>query len=71
MDKHDLFIRRWVCQLARGASHAEASCVMVDPHTGWGCGWYWEASLRDTPEVRAMLTENQLAVVDGKEEENA
>ena len=38
--------KRWVCGVARSGYHNGASCRSSEPHDGWGCGYYYEASIR-------------------------
>ena len=44
----ELLTKRWVCQVARSGYHNGASCRPDDAHDGWGCGYYYEASIRAT-----------------------
>ena len=42
----DHLTKRWVCEVARSGYHNGASCKSSEPHDGWGCGYYYEASIR-------------------------
>lgn len=42
----DHLTKRWVCEVVRSGYHNGASCRSSEPHSGWGCGYYYEASIR-------------------------
>lgn len=44
----EVLTKRWVCQVARSGYHNGASCRPDDAHNGWGCDYYYEASIRAT-----------------------
>ena len=46
--KAEALTKRWVCQVARSGYHNGASCRPSDAHDGWGCDYYYEASIRAT-----------------------